>query len=31
LDLYLKLKIEPDIENPGDQVVAVLSFKPWTD
>lgn len=31
MDLYLKLKIEPDIEGPGEQVVTVLSFKPWTD
>ncbi len=31
VDLYLKLKIEPDIEVPGAEVVAVLSFKPWTD
>jgi hypothetical protein len=31
LDLYVKLKIEPDFEHPGEQVVSVLSFKPWTD
>lgn len=31
LDLYVKLKIEPDFEAPGEHVVTVLSFKPWTD
>lgn len=31
MDLYVKLKIEPDVETPGDKVVAVLSFKPWTE
>jgi hypothetical protein len=31
MDLYIKLKIESNIEVSDQQVVTVLSFKPWTD
>jgi hypothetical protein len=30
IDLYVKLKIEARIDEPG-EVVAVISFKPWTE